>query len=400
MSVLKNPRFRRLLIGEAVSSFGDSAMFLSLGIWAKDLTGSNAAAGMVFLALTAPGLLAPLFGHVVDRVRRKPLLMGMYAVMALLVLALLAVRTADQIWIVYGVAVAYGVMFSTPVRSALLKDLLPSADAASARATLSTVHEGLRILSPVVGAGIYLAFGGGVLAVLDAVTFVAALAALASIKVTESEPEPRGEPFLRSVTAGFRYLRQVPLLARLTLGWVVFMAVAGLLETATFAAVEDGLNRPAAFFGVVTTVQGLGSVGGGVLAGWLVRRAGEARACAIGYACMALGLGISVTGSLVPFLAGCVLLGLALPVVGVAMGTAQQLYTPARLQGRVGAAGGMLSHGAQSISIAAGAALVTVLDFRVMFALSGAAALVCAVLMIVRPAPTPEVVASVADARA
>ena len=57
MSALRHPRFRRLLVGESVSSFGDTAMFLSLGVWAKDLTGSNTAAGLVFLFL--PGRSSP-----------------------------------------------------------------------------------------------------------------------------------------------------------------------------------------------------------------------------------------------------------------------------------------------------------------------------------------------------
>jgi len=49
MSALRHPAFRRLLVGEPVSSFGDSAMFLSLGIWAKSLTGSNTDAGLTMI---------------------------------------------------------------------------------------------------------------------------------------------------------------------------------------------------------------------------------------------------------------------------------------------------------------------------------------------------------------
>jgi hypothetical protein len=45
VGALSDRQFRRLLAGNALSSFGDSALYLSLGIWAKDLTGSNAAAG-------------------------------------------------------------------------------------------------------------------------------------------------------------------------------------------------------------------------------------------------------------------------------------------------------------------------------------------------------------------
>ena len=69
--------------------FGDSALYLSMGIWAKDLTGSNAAAGLVFLAMGVPYLAAPLAGHLTDRVRRKPLLAATNAFSAMAVLLLL-----------------------------------------------------------------------------------------------------------------------------------------------------------------------------------------------------------------------------------------------------------------------------------------------------------------------
>ena len=63
---------RLLLTGETFSMFGDRAMFLVLGIWAKTLTQSNAAAGLVFFAFVASlSLAAPLGGLVVDRVRRR-----------------------------------------------------------------------------------------------------------------------------------------------------------------------------------------------------------------------------------------------------------------------------------------------------------------------------------------
>jgi len=47
-------RFRRLLIGQSLSTFGDTALYLTLGIWAKSLTHSNAAAGGVFLVIGCP----------------------------------------------------------------------------------------------------------------------------------------------------------------------------------------------------------------------------------------------------------------------------------------------------------------------------------------------------------
>jgi hypothetical protein len=39
--------------------FGDSVMLLVLSIWVKTITGSNAMAGLTFLFMVLPALLAP-----------------------------------------------------------------------------------------------------------------------------------------------------------------------------------------------------------------------------------------------------------------------------------------------------------------------------------------------------
>ena len=54
--------------------FGDWAMFFVLAIWAKVLTGSNAAAGLVFFVLALARLAAPLGGLVVDRLPKRRLM--------------------------------------------------------------------------------------------------------------------------------------------------------------------------------------------------------------------------------------------------------------------------------------------------------------------------------------
>lgn len=94
MGAMRDRRFQRLLAGESLSTFGDTALYLTLGIWAKTLTGSNAAAGGVFLALGIPALFSPLAGHLADRVARRPLLLITNAATGLMVLSLLAVHSA------------------------------------------------------------------------------------------------------------------------------------------------------------------------------------------------------------------------------------------------------------------------------------------------------------------
>ncbi len=394
-----NPRFRRLFVTEAVMNFGETAVYLSLAIWIKNLTGSNTETGLVFLAVTAPGLAAPLLGHLVDRVHRKRLMMRMYGCMALLFLALLDVRGVGQVWMIYVVTVAYGVVSATPARPALLKDFLPSKDAASARSLLLVASQGIRIVSPAVGAAVYVAFGGHALAVMGTVTFLAAVLMLASIDIPESEPEPASESFGKSVVAGFRFIPKVPLLLRLTLTASAFMAVVGLLETAVFAAADQGLHQKAAFFGVITSFQGGGSVVGGLASGWAVKKWREAGAAGIGYALMGLGLLLCLIKSVPVFLVGVVAFGFGMPFVLLALGTAFHLYTPSRMQGRANAALSAITGAAQTASIAAGAALIGVLGYRFMYVLMAGTALVCAVSIGLSRTVQPAVEKSVADER-
>ena len=68
---------RIYLTGQLFSLFGDSCLWLAMGIWVRTLTGSNAQAGLVHLFLHgSASLLAPALGLLADRVRRRPLLLA------------------------------------------------------------------------------------------------------------------------------------------------------------------------------------------------------------------------------------------------------------------------------------------------------------------------------------
>src|SRR3954463_10215902 len=95
---------RLLLLGQTLSYFGDRALYLVLGIWVKSLTGSNAAAGLVFFVLALPSIFAPLAGLLVDRVRRRPLMIAVDLAVGAAVLLLLFVHDRGDVWLIYLVA--------------------------------------------------------------------------------------------------------------------------------------------------------------------------------------------------------------------------------------------------------------------------------------------------------
>jgi MFS family permease len=385
-------RFRRLLIGQSLSTFGDTALYLTLGIWAKALTHSNAAAGVVFLALGIPALFAPAAGHLVDRVRRRPLLLWANGITAAMVLSLLAVHSMSQLWLIYLVAFGYGAAFTvlSSASAGLQKDLLAGDDLPAASAALNSIGYGVRIIAPLAGAGLFVEFGGGAVAVLDAATFAAAIAALLSIKLTESSPEPaKPGSFRREMVAGFRHLRAVPLLSQITIISACAFSIIGLEETIIFAVIAQGLHRPPPFLGVVSSAQGAGAIAAGIIMSPLLRRIGSARMIGLALGGFALGSAAYLSGSVALVLAGAVADGLGLVWLVAVTTAAIQRYSPPRLQGRASAAWTMVVITPQTVSIAAGAALISYVSYRILLLAVIAAIGGCAAYLLARPASDP-----------
>ena len=363
--VLARREMRLYVAGQVLSLFGDSAMWLALAVWAKVLTGSSAAAGMVMFFIAAPSLLSPLSGLLVDRVRRRRLLVVANLATAAAVLPLLLVHDRGDVWILYAVTAAYGFSYTVlgSGQSALLAMLLPHDDLADANALLQTVREGLRLVAPLAGAALFTAFGGAVVALIDAATFVLAAGAIALMRTPDPRPERSA---VGGIAAGVRHVRDTVPLRQMTIACAAALLFIGFSETLTFEIVDVGLDRDAAFVGVLLAVQGVGAVGGAATAARLVRGTGERSAAGLGLIVFSLGTTLQTSGSLPVVLAGLILFGIGVPWVLVALFTLLQRSTPAALQGRVYSAVEVLVGVPQMVSIAAGALLVTAVDYRLL----------------------------------
>ncbi|HKF76061.1 MAG TPA: MFS transporter [Candidatus Dormibacteraeota bacterium] len=359
---------RLYLAGQGLSILGDTALWLAMGIWVKTLTGSSSAAGLVFFAFAVPQLLSPLSGTLVDRVRRRPLLIAVNLAMGTAVLPLVAVRGPGDVWLIYTVMVLYGASYTVldSGQSALLQATLPGELLADMNGILQAVRQGLRLVSPLAGAGLFVLLGGPTVAALDSATFVAAAAALALMRVSEGRPRPGPLRWREQITAGFRHVARTTRLRQLTIAAAVAVLVLGFSESLIFAVVDRGLHRPPSFLGVLAAVQGAGGLTGGLLAGRAVRRAGEGVAFALGVVLMAAGELLLIAPSTPAALAGFAVFGGGLPVAIVAVTTLVQQATPVELQGRAYAAASMAIGVPQTLSIGLGAALLVVADYRLL----------------------------------
>ena len=167
------------------------------------------------------------------------------------------------------------------------------------------------------------------------------------------------------------------MLGRIALVVAVAFSVLGFLESTDFAVIDHGLHRPASFFGVLNSVQGAGSVLGGLTAALVLRRLGEARTVGLALALDAAGALALTQASLRVVLAGFVVMGLAVSWLLVGYATARQRLTPPRLQGRVTSATDVLINGPQTVSIALGALLIDLVDYRILLLSIAAVLLAC-----------------------
>ncbi len=362
--------FPRLFTAVSTSMFGDSLMLIVLAMWVKSLTGSNAAAGMTFFWLAIPSLMAPLAGLYVDRVRRKPLLVWSNVASGLLVLPLILVRDASQVWVIYVVAFFYGISFVViPAGlNGLLKEVMPAEMLVDANSSLQTMKESFRLIGPLAGAALFAGFGGGAVAVLDAVSFLVAAAVIRSLKVVEDVPEISEQHWRQEMTEGIRHIAGEPLLRHTLVALGLCILVLGFSESLIFA-VADAFGKPVEYIGFMLTIQGVGAIAGGLTASRIVRKLGETGALALSLAILAVGLAvIAVAPALWLVLLGVAIFGYSLPLMMIAFSTLMQLRTPGRLMGRVSTATDVVLGTPQTLSIAAGALLVTRFSYRSLFA--------------------------------
>jgi MFS family permease len=404
---------RLYLLGDVVSTLGDSALWLALAIWVKELTGSSSRAGLLIFCYAIGGLASPAGGVIADRFRRRPLLIWSNLTGAVVVLGILLVHGRSQLWIVYLVVFCYGLVGSVigPAQTALLPSLVPEDLLAAANAALQTLTQGLRIVTPLVGAGLFTLVGAGAVAEIDAGTFGVAILSLLALRVTEPPPGvpegsapagALGEGPARSMTAGFAYIRREPMLRALTIALALALLAFGFTESAGFSVVTVGLHHAASFVGVVTSVLGAGAVVGGLTATPLLQRLSEGMLTVLGLACAAAGVLLLTLPSLGLVLAGAALVGLMIPWVNVAATTALQRRTPSSLLGRVSGAFGLSLTVPQVMSIGLGAALIAVVSYRVLLVVIAVVATVAATFLVSQPgarqrpeaAGTPEVVAA------
>jgi MFS family permease len=269
-AALSVPNYRRYISGQAISLIGTWMQMTAQSWLVLTLTHSSTALGLIIALQTLPVLLlAPYGGVIADRIDKRRLMMALQAVMGLqaLTLGLLTVTGVVRVWEIGVLAAMLGLnnAFENPSRQSFMLELVGPEHLRNAVSLNSVLVNVARSVGPAVAGILIATVGDGVCFLVNAASFVAVVASLATMDgraLNPTPPTPRERGQLRE---GVRYVRShrelaVPL---------VMMGVVGCLtyefQVSLPVMASRGLHVGATGFGFMTAAMGVGAVAGGLV---------------------------------------------------------------------------------------------------------------------------------------
>ncbi len=274
-SLWRNPAFVRLWIAKTVSGIGTSITATAIPLTAAlvlDATPGQMAA-LVFAGQLPDLLFGLIAGVWVDRVRRRPILIGTDIGRAVLLAAIPVAAFLDALsmpllWIVAFGSAALSLFF-TLASVAVLPTIVRQDQLVDANARLHMSEAVLTLASPS-GAGFLVQLVTAKAIIADVVSYLVSALALGGIASSEPQPERRGSGLgviRREIREGLHELIWTPLLRALAISMGIIVVGGAMIATVTILFLTRTLGLSPVTIGIVAAGTGVGSLVGAVLAG-------------------------------------------------------------------------------------------------------------------------------------
>jgi len=401
----RRPDFLRLWGGRTVSNLGTQIMQVALPLAAVlVLHATPFQMGVLRAVAAVPDFLFGFAaGAWVDRVRRRPLMIGTDLCQAVVVgsipvAALAGVLHLEQLYVVAFVSGGLALVFDIASQS-YVPALLGPEDLVDGNSKLAASGSLSGLLGPAVGGSLVQLLTAPITISLNAVSFLFSAVTLATIRAPEPAATASGAraglgSFWRSIGEGLRFMLDNRILLVLSAAAGLFNLFDGMIFAVYILYANQQLAIPPAVLGVIIAAGGIGGLLGAFVAGLVARRlsAGRAMLAALvvataGEALIAFASGpVAVTASLL--LSAEILVGLGASVFSINYLTLRQVLTPAELQGRIHAANRTLVTGLVPVGALAGGLIGQALGLRAPLIAGAAGTLLVGVLLFASPLRT------------
>jgi MFS family permease len=246
---------------------------VALAWFVVELTRSPIAVGILAFCRFAPftlfGLVAGVFADRFDN-RRLVMTTQLGAMAVSIALAVLALTGVAELWHVYLLAALGGstLVFDAPGRHALTFQMVGRDELPNAVALNATLFNSSRIVGPAIAGLIIGTVGVGACFVVNAVSFLAVLGALALMRPDEFHPLKRAEKrptVVRGVREGLAYARRTPVVWLILLMTTVLSTVGFNFHVLVPVLVSETLEAGPEVFGSLLASFGAGALVGALL---------------------------------------------------------------------------------------------------------------------------------------
>ena len=337
---LASADFRNLWIGQILSAAGSQMQVAALDWQVYALTRNEVYLGLTGLMRVGPIIVFSLLGGAMADARdRRKLLLVTQSALTLIALALALMTAAGQASVagiyVFTALGAAAIAFDNPARQSLVPSLVPREHLPNALALSSTGGQVATIFGPLV-AGLVIARLGVAWAYgINALSFLAVIAALLLLRYRPAEGAAAGRVDLGALKEGLRFVWGTPILVSTMVldFWATFFSSATALLPVFATKI---LNVGPEGYGLLRAAPAAGSLLAGVTMSVLppIVRQGRTLLLAVAvYGLATIGFGLSPAFWLSAlFLA---VTGAADTVSTVLRQTIRQMVTPDHLRGRM-----------------------------------------------------------------
>jgi MFS family permease len=279
LSLRRHYNYRLYFFGQVVSISGTWMQSVAQAWFVVANTHSPLAVGILAVCQFGPyGLFGLFGGAVADRLDQRKVLMGTQTAF-MVTAALLAGLTLTghaTVWEIYVLAGVTGMItvLDTPVRQAFTIQMVGRDELPNAVALNSSLFNASRIIGPAIAGGLIAIAGVGICFLINALSYLAVLAALWFMRVHDLFPvrkDQRGQNVFRGSLEGLKFAWRRPVIRSVLVMMLVIATISINFNVLLPVLASKTLDSGPEIFGILSALFGFGALIGALFSASLGR---------------------------------------------------------------------------------------------------------------------------------